>query len=60
MTRKMAQSILHPHWMKGRNIKHIMSHGQSGLQGEKRTAGQGVMSSCGNGLGGEGRAGEAV
>ena len=53
-------SILHFCWTKGGNIKQIMFHPQRGLQGAKKTAGQGVMSSRGKGLGGEGRAGESV
>ena len=47
-------------WTIGGNIKQIMFHAQRGLQGAKRTAGQGVMSSRGKGLGSEGRAGESV
>ena len=48
------KSILHFCWTKGQNIKRIMFHAQSGLQGAKKTAGQGVMSSHGKGLRGGG------
>ena len=54
------KSILHFYWTKGQDIKQIMSHAQRGPQGAKKTAGQGVMSSRGKGLGGGGRAGESV
>ena len=37
--------------MRGKNIKQIMSHHPGGLQGAKRTAGQGVMSCLARGYG---------
>ena len=42
------------------NIKQIMFLGRKGLQGAKKTAGQGVMSSHGKGLRSGPGAGEAV
>ena len=47
-------SILHFCWTKGEDIKQIMFHARRGLQGAKKTAWQGVMSSRGKGLGGGG------
>ncbi|MGZ6033352.1 MAG: hypothetical protein ACXWNS_16605, partial [Isosphaeraceae bacterium] len=53
-------SIFSSYWMKPGDIKQIMSHHQKGLQEAKKTAGHGVMSSRGKGLGSEGMAREVV
>ena len=54
------ESILHLCWTKGKDIKQHYVPWSEGPQGAKKTAGHGVMSSHGKGLGSGVRAGEAV